>query len=127
MLIKIYDELPERIKILLRNCGYDKSDFICGLKTSFKLKYAIPYMWIVVTRDSLVLCNTHSSLGIWALYNHSELNCIRLKKDMVDRFLIEILEENPDKPIINLPLSRATSAEDANKLIMSCRRLINRD
>ena len=128
MLIKHCDELPDRIKLVLTKCECEKSDFVCGLKTDFKLSYEIPYMWIVVTRKSLVLCNTHTSRrGLWALYSYSELNSIRLVKDMAGYFSIEIFETNPNKLSTKLPLPHNTSAENANELFMCCKRLINRE
>jgi len=129
MLIIVYDKLPERIKLLLTNYECDKSKFVCGLKTAFKLNYGTPYMWIVVAKDSLVLCNTLKQPpgGLWALYNYSELNSIRFKKDIVDNFSIEILEVNPNKPIINLPMSRTTNVEDIKELIKCCNGLVNKE
>jgi len=128
MLIKNYDDLPARIKLVLTDYEHGKPNFICGLKTNLKVSYETPYMWIVVTKESLALCNTHNSKrGHWASYNHSELNSVRLKKDMADCFSIEILESDPNKPINNIPLPRNTSTKDANELIKYCRKLITRE
>ena len=127
MLIKFYDKLPAGLKMLLTNQGFYESDFICGIKTAFKPKYEIPYIWIVVTKESLLLCNTHKTRGMWALYHHNKLYNVQLKKDMAGGLSIEILEINLDKPTTKLPMPRNTNVEDANELIMCCRRLINRE
>jgi hypothetical protein len=125
MLVKNFDELPEQIKVLLINCKYDKSKFICGFKTVFKIDERIPYLWIIVISNSIVLCSTYKAKGIWALYNNSELNSVLLKTGSIGCFSIEILAANPNTPAIILPLHRNTSTEDANELLKCCRELIN--
>jgi hypothetical protein len=124
MLVKSYDKLPTRLKISPTSPSFYKSDFICAIKTAFRPKYHIPYIWIIVTKNNLLLCNTHKTKGIWALYYYNKLYNVQLEKDIAGGLSIEILEMNLDNPTIKLPMPLNTNAEEANELIMHCRNLI---
>jgi hypothetical protein len=128
MLIKNFDDLPVKIQSVLTKYEQGRANFICGIKSELKVSYETPYMWIVVTKESLVLCNTHNSKrGHWASYNQRELNSMRIKKSTAGFFALEILETDPTKPNINIHLPRKTSEKDAREFDMFCRKLITRE
>lgn len=112
-----YLELPTRIKDLLQSRGHKLDSSSRALKTEFKPNSTIPTIWIVSTNKHILLCSTHKTRGLWAIYGRDELNCVRLKRETTGGLEIEIIHADSDCPTLLLPLPASTNITHAEELV----------
>lgn len=121
MLFKALSELPEKIQNVISSVS-NSGKFICAVKTAFKPNATIPILWIVVTENMLLLCNTHRTRGLFYSCKWHEINCVR-RRDNQDRTL-EIIHKSLDVDDCVIPLPEKMNTEEIDALIMKCETLV---
>lgn len=116
-LIMKYEQLPLKLQEALASQGYCEKSFVCGLKTAHKLKYGIPFTWMLLTNSCLALCTTHQDRRIISIYTKNNLNSIRSIQDSVGHYSIELIHKDLDTPTLTLQLPTTASAEDISTFL----------
>lgn len=116
-LITKYEQLPLKLQKVLASQGYSENSFLCGLKTTHRLKYGIPFTWILLTNRSLVLCTTHQERKVISIYTKENLNSIRSIHDSLGHSSIELIHNGLDTPTLTLQLPTTVSAEDVSRFV----------
>ena len=81
-------QLPERIQNVVENARAGM--FALALKTAYKPNATIPLIWLVLTSEALLLCNTHSTRGLWGRYSRSTLPPLLLDQTSTARPYFEL-------------------------------------
>jgi hypothetical protein len=111
--------LPDKIQRSLRE-GHHLGTFKCALKTNYKPNATIPILWIVLTKTSFILCNTHRTRGVTAVYPWSDINCVRKSDDFRRTNAIEVLHNDLATDNDTLPLPSEVKESDVDELIRIC-------
>ena len=122
MFTKTLNRLPIKIQDTLTNSKLVDS-FICSIKTSFKPNATIPILWIVISNNKFILCNTHKTRGITSVYNFDEINCIKDIKSSGNIHSIKVIFNDLDTEDLVLPLSDKLSNDEILIFLSECSKL----
>ena len=114
------DALPDRIRTLLANKGYSPSDCLFALRSTFRPNFALPTLWLILTQDALMLCNTHRTRGLYREFRSGDINYLHLAGHSLEIALADI-----HAPHIYVPFP-PTSVEKLGELIGAATRLLCR-
>ena len=114
------DELPERIRMVVHDAG--TGAFCAALKTAYKPSFTIPSIWLVVTADDLLLCNTHRTRGLWRKYSRpSTLPDLRISTTSTGQPFVTI-RGDPMEPV-TMSLSEAIPREHLDQFVVEYQRV----
>lgn len=114
-------DLPPKIQTVVTREGVD-SGFKHAIKTNYKPNSTIPILWLIVTIEGILLCNTHNSRGLTGKYSWREINAVRINGAGKIKE-IEIIFNALTKDNINLPMPEKTTSIDLHKIIETCTHL----
>lgn len=113
------DELPERIRLVVHDAV--PGAFIVALKTSYKPTFTIPSIWLVLTSEDLLLCNTHRTRGLWRRYSRPTLPHLRVSTTSIGQPFV-ILGGESEEPL-TLSLSEAIPREHLDRFVAEYHRV----
>lgn len=79
-------DLPERIQNTLSQLNNVQASFKFALKTTLKPNATLPILWMVITENQIIFCNTHATRGIYKIFNRADINSFKIMpaKSIVD-------------------------------------------
>jgi hypothetical protein len=106
-------ELPARVADNLR--GRVSADrFIVAAPTEYRPNPDMPFAWLVLTADQLVLCCTHRTRGVYAAHPFEEINQVRLESN---GRVLRILLNDPASGDLTIPLHPNLSPEQIEAIV----------
>jgi hypothetical protein len=115
MLVDELSALPGRIQETLKQTK-NHIGFRLGAKTDLKPNATIPFLWIVLTDTSFLLCSTHKTRGVFAAYSWQTINCVR----RAGARSIEVIHQSLDKETDVLPLTESMREDEIELLLRVC-------
>lgn len=112
------EHLPDRIRQVVENAK--AGTFILALKTAHKPNSTIPFIWLVLTSEALLLCNTHSTRGLWGSHLRSSLPILRLGRTSAGRVYLEL---HVLAGLLTLDLPEKLPREEIDRFLAEYRRL----
>ena len=121
MFTRRVDELPPRIREVVEKAGVGA--FCLALKTAFKPNATIPLIWMVLTSEGLLLCNTHRTRGLWGKYSRSQVPHIRSNATSWGTRYLEIEGGRSQTGPLTLPLPENMPSEQVDQFMAEYKRL----
>jgi len=112
------EHLPDRIRQLVEKAS--AGTLVLALKTTYKPNSTIPSIWLVLTSDALLLCNTHSTRGLWGRYSRTMLPSLRLGVTSASRVYLDL---HAPSGTVTLTLSEKLARGDIERFLAEYRRL----
>lgn len=111
------EPIPLRIQELLKEKGVEFPDVKVAFKTAFKPNATIPTIWLIATRDEVLLCSTHRTRGLWKRLSRGEISAIRHDVDLIGSLSIRVIHCSLDEPDLILPLQKTTTPEEVQQCV----------
>ena len=118
MFVKSSGGLPNRIGEVVAQAA--TGEFRAAVKTTYRPNDTIPSIWIVVTSDYLVLCNTHRTRGLWRKFAAADTQRLKLGITSTGQRYFEL--EDIDGGRLFLPLSQAVSPAEIDEFMAEYQR-----
>jgi hypothetical protein len=76
-----FEGLPRKVQDVVKALKEDES-FIAAVKTGYKPTATIPILWLVITSNGLLLCNTHSKRGLYQHFRKNAIDFIKVRRSI---------------------------------------------
>lgn len=122
-IVRDFEQLPPRIKTVVLAAGARVDEFVLAMKSSYKPNATIPIIWFVVTKDRLLLCNTHKTRGLWRTLAGAAVGSLQLHHSSLAAPYF-VLSDADGSVYVTVP--DGTSADDLDVLVQEFGRLRGR-